>query len=453
MRAAVKNKIIAISILVTMSALPVPRMAAGQSLALALEHEVERIAEKGPLWPGFDAITIPMAVFDGTNTYLFRHAAPPNGFSEVADASPAMWVFAGRHPAMTANTSTDLGGIRTATVMLDGHNERPVTDLAAVAIHEAFHVFQRVHHPEWQANEADLFVYPVDDAGLLMLRRTETEALRQAIEEMSPCWARLAMAMRAERFARMDSASIEYERRTELNEGLANYIQGRAGDLSISLPPAGFDASNIRRRAYATGRAMAVLLDRFRPGWQAALEADDLQPLDEVLRHALPAGAEASTCALTGAEAVAMEHAAQDDVKLLADERVRARASFDALPGRRIEVVAGDGVPLWPQGFDPLNVERLDGGVLHTRYVRLGNESGFVEALDGETADITALTEGVGPHPLFNGVRRVVVVVPSDPVVIEADGHVRVTAPGLSLEFEHAAVRKAARVVIIKLGQ
>ncbi|MBW3551137.1 MAG: hypothetical protein KY442_10090, partial [Proteobacteria bacterium] len=71
----------------------------------------------------------------------------------------------------------------------DGLRER-----AGTLIHEAFHVHQRTNHAGWSANEVELFTYPADDASLLVLRRTETEALRRAIAapsaQAATCWAR-----------------------------------------------------------------------------------------------------------------------------------------------------------------------------------------------------------------------------------------------------------------------
>ena len=46
------------------------------------------------------------------------------------------------------------------------------------------------------------------------------------------CWARVALSYRRERFAAMDSAFPRYERLTELNEGLAAYVQLRASGRS-----------------------------------------------------------------------------------------------------------------------------------------------------------------------------------------------------------------------------
>lgn len=69
----------------------------------------------------------------------------------------------GRHPAITANSSADIGGRSTATLMVDARSASgDVAGLAAVALHEAFHVFQREHHKGWVGNEGDMFTYRVD---------------------------------------------------------------------------------------------------------------------------------------------------------------------------------------------------------------------------------------------------------------------------------------------------
>ena len=42
------------------------------SFALAVAQMVDSLAGE-EMWPGFDARRIPLAVYDGINTYLFRH--------------------------------------------------------------------------------------------------------------------------------------------------------------------------------------------------------------------------------------------------------------------------------------------------------------------------------------------------------------------------------------------
>jgi len=341
--------------------------------------------------------------------------------------------------------------VPTATVILDRPQPgRSLVDLAAVAIHEGFHVYQRARHPGWIGNEADLFVYPTESADLLALRRLETEALRLALSAGDApggaCWARQALTLRRERYARMDAAFAAYERGTELNEGLATYVEMRAaGRRSVDLPKAEFGPADVRRRAYATGPALALLLDRFMPGWPATFEANDRQTLDAALVIALRPG---DACTFGDAAVALAEQKARTDVAALAAERARRLVAFEGKPGWRVVVETGAGERLWPQGFDPLNVERVGAErVLHTRFLRLGNGAGRLDVLNAE-----ALTDGAGSHPLFQGVRRVVLTGLGEPEVNEAEGKVSVRAPGLTLEFTGASVTRSAEVVTVRVG-
>ncbi len=425
------------------------------SVAVAEQRE----AASATLWPGFDPMSIPLAVFDGQRTWLFRHPSPPEGFVPQEGARPACSAYPGRFPAMTANTSADIGDVTTATLMLSDSGEtRSTDDLAAIAIHEAFHVYQRGRHPGWQANEAALFMYPVDDAHLLSLRRLETEALRRALDasdgEGAACFAREALKRRDERFAAMDPDFAAYERGTELNEGLAAYVQARAvGRTTIDIPQKGFDPADVRRRAYATGPALALLLDRFSPGWPSSFEENDTQDLDTALEAALPPDTTgAPPCGFTDAEVARTQQTASADVARLAEIRAGRKAAFETRPGWRVVVKAGDGQPLWPKGFDPLNVERVEGGILHARFLRLGNEAGQLEAIDGPGADIEALTVGYGPHPLFNGIREVVITGLPEPRVEPDGSRVTISAPGLTGGFDDATFTRSGEEVVIRLG-
>jgi hypothetical protein len=434
-----------------------PELAAAQDpeRALAVEREVERLAAQRVLWPGYDPLAIPLAVFTGERTYLFRHPKPPEGFSPVAGSRPTAFAFQGRHPAVTSNTSAEIGGNVSATLLVD----RPgagtsTTDLAAVALHEAFHVYQRQHHTSWSGNEGDLFLYPTDDVRLLGLRRLESEALRRALDARdtagAACWARLVLGYRRERFAAMDSAFSRYERRTELNEGLAAYIQLiAAGKATVEIPATEFPPAKVRDRTYVSGPALAFLLDRLRPGWQAALEADDKQYLDRMLESAL--GQKPAPCALAADEIERIEKTAKADVAAVIAARGERRNAFDARPGWRVAVEAAPGKPLWPQGFDPLNVERVEGGILHTRFVRLGNDAGDLEAIDEAGADLEAITEGVGPHPLFNGVRRITIAGLAKPVTTTELGKVTVRAPGFTAQFKNAGLEVKGTEVLVRL--
>jgi hypothetical protein len=391
------------------------------------------------LWPGFDPRTVPVAVFDGRRTLLFRHPAPPPEFAPL-EGFPGALTFAGRHSSVRANTSVDLNGVKTATVTLEGPSALRPERLAALVVHEAFHVFREARHPDWVGNEAELFLYPIEDPELLRARRLETEALRRALaaEERgaAACWAGVALGMRAERFAALSPGAAGYERGTELNEGLAQYVERRAagGVAGEVLPAGGFAAAAVRERGYATGQALALLLDRFAPAWRDALERGDAASLDELLRASLDAVA-ASGCGFSGAEVrLAAERAAADVAEHRGALRAR-REDFLGAPGWRIEVEAG-AEPLWPQGFDPLNVHRLSAGeVLHARWIRLGNAAGSIEVLNR-----SALTEAAGEHPLFNGVRRVVVAgLSAAPLVRDSAGVAMVQAEGVEVRLAGSA--------------
>ena len=476
-----------------------PPLAADTGRAFAIAREVERIAVERTFWPGFDPLSVPLAIYSGDRTYLFRHPSPPEGFAPLPGAGPAILVYDGRHPAVIANTSVEIGGVVTATLLADGGAGEPLglRELAAVALHEAFHVFQRQRHPRWSANEADLLTYPTDDAGLLALRRRESAALRRALAALTgaddataACWARLALEARRERFAAMEPAFAAYERGAEMNEGLAAYIEVRAaGRATVELPESGFPPAAVRVRAYTVGPALAFLLDRFRPGWQVALEEDDAQHLDELLRAALDARAgevrrgevragdasagdarsgdarsgaarlgDAGRCGFDAGEAAELERVAREDVAALIARRAERRKAFDARDGWRVVVEPAAGRPLWPQGFDPINLEHVDGGLLHTRFLRIGNDSGELEAIDGEGADIEVLTEAAGPHPLFAGIARATIAgLVERPEVGGGDrrsddgGRIVLRAPGFTASFRDADVEERGRVLVVRL--
>lgn len=426
-----------------------------ESPAVALEHEVVRIAALSEaavaLWPDFDPRDVPLAVYDGERTFLFRHPAPPEDFAPLEHHEPVAHARRGRHEAVTANTSAEIGGVPTATVMLVPPTaDRPLLDVAALAIHEAFHVHQRRHHPSWIANEADLFTYPSDSVPLLVLRRLETEALRRALlaqdADGAACWARTALALRAERHAGMDASHAAYESGTELNEGLATYVEMRAaGRRSVDVPPEEFGPADVRLRAYVTGPALALLLDRFTPDWAASFADDDARTLDSALADALGVG---RPCVFSEDVVSAAEQTARDDVDALASERALRLLAFESKPGWRVVVEAGGSGPLWPQGFDPLNVERIDAErVLHGRFVQVGHDAGTLQVLDAE-----ALTTGTASHPLFHGIHRVVVTGLAEPEVVEATDKVTVRAPGLTLEFADARVTRRGEVVTVRVG-
>ena len=123
---------------------------------------------------------------------------------------------------------------------------------------------------------------------------------------------------------------------------------------------------------------------------------------------------------------------------------------FDAQAGWKIVVTADAGAPLWPQGFDPLNVLRLgQREVLHTRFLKLGNAAGAIEILDRRS-----LTEGAGAgeHPLFNGVRRLTLAgLAAEPATVESEGKTTITAANIKGEFRGARLERTGQTLHIIL--
>jgi hypothetical protein len=218
-----------------------------------------------------------------------------------------------------------------------------------------------------------------------------------------------------------------------------------AGRRSVDLPRGEFGPAEVRQRAYLTGPALALLLDRLAPDWKAGFDATDRQALDDALSLA---GGPAGACSTADTERTLALQRARADIAALVEERARKLAAFEDRSGWRVVVEVSGGEPLWPQGFDPLNVDRLGPErVLHTRYVSLGNAAGTLEVLE-----VPVLTEGKGPHPLFHGVLRVVATRLARPTVSETDGIVRVRTPNLKLEFKGASVTRRDKVVTVRVG-
>ncbi len=433
--------------------LPVP-VAAQAPDPYAILKTLERV--DGPsLWPHFRTDAIPVAIYDGTQVLLYRHPAPPEGFSPEPGHS-GVFVRPGPHPAVRANSSALLADVPTATLMLDGpFPDRDAGTLTGLAVHEMFHVFQRNRHPGWAANEADLFTYPVDDPPGYLLRRMETEVLRRALLAEAPdtgrCWARAALDLRGERFARLGPAYAAYERGTELTEGLALYVETQATPRADppAFPAAGFAPEDVRARAYVSGLALARLLDREAPGWQARLEAADTLSLDALLASAL-ASWRGAPCPFSPGDRTRFVAETDEAMADLSRRLAGLLRRFEEQPGWRIILDVPETAPLWPQAFDPLNVQRVPGGLLHTRMLRLDNDLGTFDMLAG-----TAFTEAVGDHPLFTGVRRVVVTgLGAAPEITWEAGKVSVQrGDTLLLTFRQADVEQTDQTVHVQVRQ
>jgi hypothetical protein len=104
--------------------------------------------------------------------------------------------------------------------------------------------------------------------------------------------------------------------------------------------------------------------------------------------------------------------------------------------------------PLFPQGFDPLNVQVVaPGEVLHTRYVKLGDDASVVEVMGRAT-----LTEAAGAHPLFNGVRSLTITgLEDEPAIETAGAATTIQADGITATLNGASVEQRGRRITVRL--
>ena len=70
-------------------------------------------------------------------------------------------------------------------------------------------------------------------------------------------------------------------------------------------------------------------------------------------------------------------------MEILQNERAEPLRSFKSQLGWKINVEGASGKPLWPAGFDPLNVSRVSEKlIIHKRWLKLRNNSGALEILN-----------------------------------------------------------------------
>ncbi|HSQ34566.1 MAG TPA: hypothetical protein VLQ89_01110 [Candidatus Binatia bacterium] len=349
---------------------------------------MDRVAELNvlPLWPGFDTNRIPVAVFDGLNTYLFNGSEKPDGFSSLPQKK-GVFFFIGRQANVRGNSVIQLAGQWTATSVLSASSQRTgekygLRDMAGIIVHEQFHVFQRTRHPRWRQNDGLLLLYPKESAEALYLRRREKEAFRRAVLSAAKKdvagWAAAALRCRQERLAGLPAPFVQYENELQRTEGLSDYIERvargldplNASNITNGIAPAG-----VRDLGYVEGRWMAMILDKLRPDWKTVLEKDVSRFLEDILSETVQA-APAAARSFAAAEVEAMKTAAESDFSAWQKRKKTEMEAYAACPGTRLEIDAS-ARPLAIRIFEPLEIEPIeDGGVFHRMIFAAANETG-----------------------------------------------------------------------------
>lgn len=467
-----------------LGAQPAPARVARLDSMMQVHARLAR-THRGALWPGFNPETIPVAfVFDG-KTLLFNWDGPlPAGFTSVANARAA-WRDSAALGA--ASTSVRIGDRLAAQVVV---RDWDAADLIPIAFHEAFHVFQSVQRKEGRrfgAGENSFYVasYPVFDVTNEALFALETRILATALEtadrEAREVLGRQFVAVRRNRHRRLVTDFAEFDRASELNEGLAEYVLVRvlgllAADREIpaswrsnaasqlaartrQLANVTSDSSmSLRLRYYHTGPAIARLLDELDPSWKGSFVAQNMW-LEDALAEATGLNV-AERMAFRAAHerfdtAAQVGRSRMMIARLQAQRRARADSVL-ATPGVLL-VVRADSLPsknFNMCGFDPQNLLQVTDRVrLQTRWWRPCSggptyvefnvpsvhdaEHGTLSGVIGAEGEITITAAGVP------------VALPQDGQTLRDLSTVKLVAPRASIEAVRADISRNGRVLTV----
>lgn len=315
------------------------------------------------LWTGWDHASTPVAFHTDEEAVMFAHPAPPSGFSGITIGGRVAHICRPKPKQFTANTSLEVNGVQTATIMW-ADRSRPA--MVALTAHEAFHAHQ-VSHGFPYGNIMLMSAYPVYDCMVNALGEVEAKLLHRALSADDTEAAKQALDARAARQELLTSELCAFENGTEYQEGLAVYIEVRAqgkGDpnwqrwLSFLANANRNGEGAARYRFYASGMAYGLLLDRYMPKWQTVVMKNWpalAHVLADVMQHK-PNPDRREFTDLSFQDILALQ---ERDV--LTREREVRRQVSDALPGIGLRVEASFcGTPVGG-AWHPYQVQVLPG--------------------------------------------------------------------------------------------
>jgi len=416
-------------------------------------------ASAGKIWPGWGLEKTPLLIYEaGRIAYLVNHPNPPPDFNRLEGKFPLLGsVFAklGRDSRFNANTSVDLGGVPTACIGYStspGDSEGPSLRFIALVFHEAFHALQAGSGKSGKGSvEAILLRYPDLNAENLALAQMEQMILYQLIrfdDIPDPDRLRGFLAVRGARLKALGAEFLHGERGIEYQEGIPTYVEVRVLEearkvaagipgfgsndpygLGFSLAPDlrvadytsrllrfSSDAATVRGRAYATGMALGLLLDRMGVNWKTAALTGE-KYLDEILLDNLPLAPNAAAALLVQAKKDwgynALLKVVQEKLGHVAQMRKAIAEAFLQQDGIQISVKLPEG-PVELRSFDPLNVQAIDASTaIHRRMLSLAS-GGSTFYASGVPVRVTL---GEGPFDI----RGATVFVPADDLRLEVD--------------------------------
>jgi hypothetical protein len=128
-------------------------------------------------------------------------------------------------------------------------------------------------------------------------------------------------------------------------------------------------------------------------------------------------------------------------------KKLKALDNFLGKPGFKVVFDCGNN-PLMPAGFDPMNMEKVSQNeLLHRRWLKLTNNNAAIEILN-----IESLSQGFGGHPMFNGVRQVIVAgLNALPDIHKTEGKIEFKTENISAEIGQADMEIKGSTLFIRL--
>lgn len=417
--------------------------------ALRVESALRELGGSAELWPGFRPAEMPLVLYDGQGTWLFRFPDVPEGYRALTGRD-AVHYREGRHAALLEGIVREEGVAGTLTV--DTTRGTPAR-WAVEAFGEVFRAHIASEHPGWQPDPSDALRWPVLDTRVLTASRREEMALKRALNASADSargWATRALSARLSRDGLLAPDLAEYAWQMELVQGTGRHLRGQvAGEPgSAPLTRVPVPAEAFAQRSAEVGQAWCLLLDRFSGGWKERLEEEG-QPLHALAAEALR-GAPGTAVALPDTLVRMMKRRAAEEVEGLRRVRSEKLERYTTLRGWRILVEAAPGEPLWPRSYDPDRILPAgEGKLLHFSGIILANDQGTVTVNDD-----TCLTLGDTGRPLLGGIHTLLLRgLTAEPVIRRTADSVYVDfASGrIALRNAHAGVESGG-VNVVLLG-
>jgi hypothetical protein len=427
--------------------------------AVRLEREV---------WPGYRYDTLGlMYIVPNVGKLALRWPGAAPGGMEAYGASGRAW-WADTRPVSWRP------GLAVATLPVTEGASRG--EILGTALHEAFHAYQvtqRRQGSRFGAGENSLITatYPLFDIENEAAMAAENRILRMAVAAGSEAEARrLAAAfinLRETRQARLDEEVVEYEKAAELHEGLPQYVllrglavlaerhpslhadaeRERAREAAVLDSTLEQEERSVRRRFYASGSHIAMLLDRFTGNdWKQRVQRGDVW-LQDLLAESVGRGDGASSAA-------AVDSFLPKAVRAVSERRERRQALRDSILSSSTRLMLDASGAQWCS-FDPQNVLSTGTGeLLHTMMLRLCRGDRMTAffttpVVEDPRARLVSTSLSAPPEIVAAGAP---VNPPGDGEAITLED-VRIRADGVEIEMRKAVlVGRANRLLVLPLA-